>query len=251
MKLCLITDDAQVEAAARVACPPPHALTVFALEGLVNAQNTLSSHGEAVCRAAEEATVVLVEWQIEKAPVINTLGYHLRRTLPVPLLALCQGGQEDHIAALAAGADGTATFPLYLPLLQARAVAYHRLVAAARTWAPAEDAGRPASPPPARVFGALRLDHAAHRFFVNGAEVELTPREFALLDFLIARADDALSRDELLDQVWGINFDTGTNMVDVYMHFLRRKLEAFGLKEMIQTVRGYGYRLALPADGAA
>ena len=81
-------------------------------------------------------------------------------------------------------------------------------------------------------------------------EVDLTPREFALLSYLVAHADALVTRDQILDAVWGIDFDTGTNMVDVYMYFLRKKLEAYQLKEMIQTVRGRGYRLVEPLPPA-
>jgi DNA-binding response OmpR family regulator len=85
---------------------------------------------------------------------------------------------------------------------------------------------------------------------VNDAEVQLTPREYSLLDFLLSRPERLCTRDEILNRVWGINFDTGTNMVDVYMYFLRRKLEAHEAAGMIQTVRGRGYRLALSSDRA-
>jgi DNA-binding response OmpR family regulator len=77
------------------------------------------------------------------------------------------------------------------------------------------------------------------------------PREFALLSYLMDHPDEACTRDQILDAVWGIDFDTGTNMVDVYMHFLRKKLEAHGIKGIIQTIRGRGYRLAVQtAPGA-
>ena len=90
------------------------------------------------------------------------------------------------------------------------------------------------------------------RLFVNDQEVQLTPREYSLLDFLLQRHDELCSRDEILARVWGINFDTGTNMVDVYIYFLRRKLTAHGFGGEIHTVRGYGYRLDAPqAAGAA
>ncbi len=93
-------------------------------------------------------------------------------------------------------------------------------------------------------IGHLRLDRTAYRFHVHDDEVELTPKEFELLGFLMERADEVCSRDQILDAVWGIDFETGTNMVEVYMHFLRKKLDVYGLDGMIQTVRGRGYRLA-------
>lgn len=92
--------------------------------------------------------------------------------------------------------------------------------------------------------GPLRLDVQGYRFYINDEEVSLTPKEFDLLRYLMEHVDSPCSRDQILDHVWGIDFDTGTNMVDVYMHFVRKKLEAFGQKGMIKTIRGRGYRLS-------
>ena len=247
VRLCLVCEREDVEAAVRLSCSAPDECTVFSIEGLLNEQNALSAHGEVVVAAATEAEVVLVEWRLELAPVINTLGFHLRRGHHAPLVALCRGGQDEWIAALAAGADFAASFPVHLPLLRAMAVSNHRLAAALQP-APTGEAGSAADVADAlhdvRRFGDLLLDRTAHRFYIRGAEVELTPREFALLNHLIDHVGTALTRDQILDAVWGINFDTGTNMVDVYMYFLRRKLEAHGITGVIQTVRGIGYRLA-------
>lgn len=71
----------------------------------------------------------------------------------------------------------------------------------------------------------------------------MTPKEVELLAFLMAHADTLCTRDDILNLVWGIDFDTGINMVDVYMHFLRRKLSEHGVGAMLQTIRGKGYRL--------
>lgn len=254
IRICLVRDSELVEAAVRLSCAAPNECTIFAMEGLVNDQNTLSRHGEDVVRAAAAAEVVLIEWQLEKAQVINTLCYHVRRGQYAPVVALCRGGQDEWVAALAAGADFAVSFPLHPPLLRALAVSYHRLSSAAlEVHAEHEPANEPeeATDPgelrhDVRRFAELRLDRTAHRFYIRDVEVELTPREFALLDHLIEHAGTALTRDQILDEVWGINFDTGTNMVDVYMYFLRRKLEAHSVTGVIQTVRGYGYRLATP-----
>ena len=132
-------------------------------------------------------------------------------------------------------------------LLQAKVLSYRRLVQAAQQTAGGTN-GADALPHEVQRFGALRLNRTAHRFFIGESEIELTPREFALLAFFLEHANRLCRRDQILDHVWGLHFDTGTNMVDVYTYFLRRKLEAHGLKDMIQTVRGHGYRLVLPAD---
>lgn len=246
LTLCLVASSDAVEAAVRLACPAPHEVVVFALEDVLTPEHLLSAAGEAVVQQAADAEAVLIEWDLAAAPRINTLCFHVRRSQAAPTVALCRGGLDDGVAALAAGADYAATFPLHLPTLQAMALAYRRLVRAAqqRTTAPEPrplDVGHDV-----RRFGPLRLDRTAHRFSVYDTDVELTPREFALLAYLMDRPDTLCTRDQILDQVWGINFDTGTNMVDVYMYFLRRKLEVRGLSAMIQTVRGRGYRLVLP-----
>ncbi len=252
VRYCLVTDDAAVEAALRVSCPLPHEILSFPLEGLVASDYVLSAAGREVISAARSAGAVLVSWRFDLAPDINTLCFHVRKELLAPVIALCRGGQEELIAALAAGADDALTFPLYAPHLHARTFAYRRLVDAAGKLARSgRETGHDIAaevPGDTLTFGPLTLDRDAHRFFVRGEEVELTPREFALLSYLIRHHGSLCTRDQILDGVWGINFDTGTNMVDVYTYFIRRKLEARGVTGIIQTVRGRGYRLVLPEN---
>lgn len=247
--MCLVCDDPGVEAAVRVCCPPPHQVVAFPRRTLVNERNMLSPQGEAIAQASASADAVLIEWSLNEAPAINALCFRVRRDLLAPVLMLCGGDGEAQAACLAAGADDALLLPFHPPYLQAKVLAYRRLVQAAQDARPLSpertSGGIKATEPETRRFGDLRLDRVAHRFFVRGQEVELTPREFALLDFLISQAGALCTRDQILNRVWGLNFDTGTNMVDVYMYFLRRKLEAYGLKGMIQTVRGRGYRLVL------
>jgi DNA-binding response OmpR family regulator len=248
MILCLVSEDALTIAAVRVSCPPPVTVQVHPLTGLVDAKNTLSEQGRAIVDAAEEADLLLFTWDLALAPVINTLCYHVRLRAATPAVALVRGGHEEMVAALAAGADDALAFPVYASLLQAKILAYHRLVDAVEAHARLHPADSQAKPD-VLSFGALRLDRTTRRFSIRNQVVDLTPREFSLLNFLIERRDAATSRDQLLQHVWGLHFDTGTNLVDVYMHFLRRKLEAHGVEGLIQTVRGFGYRLVLPGQG--
>jgi DNA-binding response OmpR family regulator len=88
--------------------------------------------------------------------------------------------------------------------------------------------------------GSLRLDLVRRTATVAGREVELTAREFLLAEALVRHPGQVLSREQLLDRVWGLGHDPGSNVVDVYIGYLRRKLGA----ELIQTVRGMGYRMA-------
>ncbi|MET8909570.1 response regulator transcription factor [Micromonospora sp. NPDC004551] len=99
------------------------------------------------------------------------------------------------------------------------------------------------APGPARrslSVGPIRLDLRLHRASVDGRPIELSLREFLLLQHLMERAGQACTRDELLADVWGLLFDPGSNVVDVYVRRLRAKLDA---PERVETVRNVGYRL--------
>lgn len=252
IRICLITTDRIVESAVHVYFPPPHEIEVFSGASIVDHTQSLSEHGKRIVHAAMVSDVLLIDWNFDQSPDLNTLCYQVRRSAKTPVLALIKGSSEEYIAAIAAGADDAVSFPLYASWVQAKIVSYHRLVTAAReAYHVPEQRGVPIQVDQRTNrtglrFGDLYLDRASHQFYIRDKEVEVTPREFTLLDYLIQNANTACTRDEILNRVWGINFDTGTNMVDVYMYFLRRKLEAHGLKGMIQTVRGYGYRMELP-----
>lgn len=129
LTLCLVSDAEPVRAAVRVSCPPPHTVETFSLDEVLDADHTVSGYGASVVRAARSADAVLVDWSMAHAALINMLCHAIRRADSfVPVIALCSGGKEETIAALAAGADDVAGFPLHVPLLQARIAAYHRLV---------------------------------------------------------------------------------------------------------------------------
>jgi DNA-binding response OmpR family regulator len=95
--------------------------------------------------------------------------------------------------------------------------------------------------------GGLRLDLRTRRVEVDGEPVELSAREFALAETFFRNPDQVLSREQLLSHVWGYDFDPGSNVVDVYVRYLRRKIGA----DRIETVRGMGYRLVVyPVESA-
>ena len=93
------------------------------------------------------------------------------------------------------------------------------------------------------TVGSLTIDTARRLVFVAGERVELTKREFDLLAALAENAGVVLSRQRLLELVWGYDFDVDTNVADVFVSYLRRKLERDGLPRVIHTVRGIGYVL--------
>jgi len=150
-----------------------------------------------------------------------------------PIIMLtARDGLPDRIAGLDAGADDYLTKPFAYEELTARLRALGRRTNAA------------ARPDAARLTnGPIVLDETRRRVTVSGEPVELTAREFALLECLLRHPGHALSRDQLLDQAWPLGVAVTANTVDAFMTFLRRKLGPAGA-ERISTVRGIGYRMA-------
>jgi two-component system OmpR family response regulator len=148
----------------------------------------------------------------------------------VPVLMLtARDGVGDRIRGLDAGADDYLVKPFDYGELIARVRALVRR-------------GAPERPAILRV-GDLEVDPAARTVIRAGRAVELTAREFALLEFLVRRAGEVVSRSELLEHVWDQNFTGSSNIVDVYVGYLRRKLEEPFGRPLIRTVRGAGYVL--------
>lgn len=156
---------------------------------------------------------------------------HLRRdgTSTGVIVLASNGASEDRIRALDGGADDCLLKPFSFAELAARIRALQRRLVH--------------SFEPTLRAGDLILDLVRHRVTVAGRPVELTPREYQLLDYFVRHQGEILSRAVLADRVWGVDFDTGTNVIDVYVNYLRRKLAASGCHCTIQTVRGVGYAL--------
>jgi two-component system phosphate regulon response regulator PhoB len=94
------------------------------------------------------------------------------------------------------------------------------------------------------TVGALRIDGAAHRVFAAGEPLHVGPTEYRLLHFFMTHADRVYSRAQLLDNIWGGNVYVEERTVDVHIRRLRKALEPGGLQDMVQTVRGTGYRFS-------
>ncbi|WP_330744944.1 response regulator transcription factor [Chryseobacterium sp. CP-77] len=90
----------------------------------------------------------------------------------------------------------------------------------------------------------LKIDKKFNRVFRNGAEIELTPKEFKLLVFLVSNAERILTREEIAENVWGNHFDTGTNYIDVYIAYLRKKIDKNFDHKLIHTKPGVGFIFA-------
>jgi two-component system OmpR family response regulator len=152
-----------------------------------------------------------------------------------PVLVLtAKQGELDETEALETGADDFLTKPFSFPVLVARLRSLLRR--------------RRRERPATLVAGDLVLDTTKHRCWRGETEIELTPREFALLEYLLRRPGEAVRKRDILDDVWDWAFDDDSNIVEVYVGYLRRKVDGPFGREMIGTVRGVGYRLD-PAGG--
>jgi two-component system OmpR family response regulator len=154
-----------------------------------------------------------------------------KRRVPTPILLLtARDAVPDRVSGLDAGADDYMVKPFEFAELAARLRALAR---------------RPPEPPEMVLeIADLRLDPVRHRVWRGGTEIELQNKEFRILDYLMRNADRIVTRSMIVDHVWGYAFANSTNVVDVHIRGLRRKLDDPFPGHLIQTVRGVGYRVS-------
>ncbi|GIH03584.1 DNA-binding response regulator [Rhizocola hellebori] len=163
-------------------------------------------------------------------------GYEVCRRLRArevwtPILMLtAKDGEYDQADALDLGADDYLTKPFSFVVLLARIRALTRRGTRAR--------------PTVLSAGDLSLDPARRKVTRAGHEIALTAREFALLEFLMRHPGDVMSKRAIIDNVWDMNFDSDDNIVEVYVRYLRKKVDQPFGRASIQTIRGAGYRMA-------
>jgi DNA-binding response OmpR family regulator len=156
----------------------------------------------------------------------------VKPSLPVIVLS-ARDAVSDRVAGLDHGATDYVTKPFAFDELAARVRAHLR--------APEQ------SKPTELSAGGIQLDLLTRRVQRDGVSIHLSAKEFELLAFLLRHPNQVLSRTQMLGSVWGMDFDPGTNIVEVYIGYLRRKLSVSGRPAPIETVRSVGYRLN--ADG--
>jgi two-component system, OmpR family, response regulator PhoP len=156
------------------------------------------------------------------------------RDLPV-LILTARDRWQDKVAGLKAGADDYMVKPFHTEELLARLEA---LVRRASGWAQ-----------PVLDFGALRFEPAAQQVELRSEPVELTSFEYRLLEYLVLRAGQVVSRAELIDRLYDQDYDRDSNTIEVFVGRLRRKLDPDGTLKPIETLRGRGYRFALSPVG--
>jgi two-component system OmpR family response regulator len=220
VRILVVEDDANLAAAIKRGLVAEGYAVDVALDG-----------GDGLWRASEYAyDAIVLDLML---PVHN--GYEVCAKLReagnwTPVLILtARDGELDEAEGLDTGADDFLAKPFSFVVLLARLRALIRR-------------GRRERPSVLRA-GDLALDPAAHRVWRGQRQIDLTPRQFALLEFLMHRAGEVVSKIEILDHVWDFAFDGDPNIVEVYVGQLRRRIDAPFGRAALQTVRLVGYRL--------
>jgi two-component system OmpR family response regulator len=189
--------------------------------------------GTSGLRAASQGhyDVVLLDIMLPGLSGYRVLEELRRRGVWTPVLMLtAKDGEYDEADAFELGADDYLTKPFSMVVLLARLRALVRRATPQR--------------PTVLTAGDLSLDPSTHHASRGKVTIDLTPREFGLLEFLLRRPGDVLTRTEILHGVWDAHYDGDSNVVEVYVRYLRRKIDKPFGRNAIETVRGVGYRLA-------
>lgn len=149
----------------------------------------------------------------------------------VPVLFLtARDSVEDRVVGLDTGADDYLVKPFAIPELLAR------IKALLRRKGSLGQEGK-------LIFGGITLDPKVRDGFIEQKQLDLTTKEYDLLEFFILNCKQILSREQIFDRIWGFESNTTISIVDLYVHYLRKKLVPYGLEHLIQTVRGAGFML--------
>ncbi|MEO8589748.1 MAG: response regulator transcription factor [Flavobacteriales bacterium] len=175
----------------------------------------------------DEYDVILLDWMLPGMSGIEICRAIRKENTHVPVIFLtAKDTVDDAVFGLEAGANDYIRKPF----------AFEELLARIRVLMRGSDG-------PATTFshGTITLDLSAHRVTRNGQAVELTQREFALLEYLLRNKGKVCRRARIMDKVWDVHFDKDSSVIDVYINALRKKLDEPGATSFVQTVRGVGY----------
>jgi DNA-binding response OmpR family regulator len=225
MRILLVEDDHRLAASMR-----------RGLEDVGLATDVVQDGEEALAAALTTVyDVILLDVMLPRIDGLEVSRRLRGRRVRAPILMLtARDSIDDRVAGLEAGADDYLVKPFALREVVARIKALSRRHLADRT--------------AVLTAGPLALDTSAHRVTVDGRPVELTPKEHAILEYFMLNQGQLLTRDQVIEHVWDVNFEGGRNLVETYINRLRRKLAAADAGEPFETVRGAGgYRFGYPA----
>lgn len=227
MRLLLVEDDAGL-GAVLVRGLSEDGYAVDHAEKAVDARHMVASH---------EYDVVVLDIGLPDGNGLDLCREFRDGGTAAPVLMLtARDTLSDKVAGLDAGADDYLTKPFDYPELAARLRALLRRPSETRN--------------PVLEVGDIRMDPASRTVWRGAITVPLTAREFSLLEYMLRRPQQVLTRSELLDHVWDANYDGMSNVVDVHIAALRRKLAMPGSPAPIETLRGVGYQLGESPEGA-
>jgi two-component system copper resistance phosphate regulon response regulator CusR len=211
------------------------ALASFVRQGLEAEHYAVdvSSDGEQARAMATEFDydLVILDLNLPRLDGIAALRQLRLKKPSLPVLVLTQRSRvEDRVQSLDTGADDYLAKPFSFSELSARIRALTR-----RSHLPSESV---------LSMEDLKLDRVERRVERSGRRIELTGKEFALLEYLMRNAGRRVTRAMIIEHVWNLTFDTTTNVVDVYINYLRRKVDDGHPRKLIHTVRGVGYELS-------
>lgn len=221
MKVLLVEDDAKIAGAVRRGLEAEGFTVEVATDGI-----------DGLWMAAESSyDVIVLDLMLPGRNGFRVCADLRARDDWTPILVLtAKEGDLDEAEALDTGADDYLTKPFSFPVLVSRIRALTRRASTH-------------GPPAPSAVGDLRIDRARHRVWRGEQELALTAREHAVLDLLVRRAGEVMSKTDILDAVWEHDFDGDPNIVEVFIRRLRRKIDEPYGRHSIETVRGAGYRM--------
>lgn len=181
---------------------------------------------------SESYDVIILDLMLPKLNGVSVCNQLRQGGVKTPILMLTARSRlEEKVEGLNAGADDYLTKPFAFEELKARVQALLR-----RGYQ---------QPEPELRISDLIVDTKKHSVIRNDKEIRLTPKEFAILEFLLRRRDEIVTRTQITEHVWDYNFDSMSNVVDVFINNLRKKIDSESTVKLIHTIHGVGYKLSL------
>lgn len=172
--------------------------------------------------------LILMDVMLPKKDGLTAIGEIREKQIETPILCLtAKDTVDDIVSGLDVGSDDYLTKPFAFAELVARVKALIRRGT--------QDRGAEL------LFADLRLDPVSHRVWRDNSEIDLTAKEYALLEYFLRNSNQVLTRTMIAEHVWDYTFDSFTNIIDVYVNYLRKKVDRNYAKKLIHTVRGVGY----------